>query len=90
MKYQTYLPHGYDFNAFTPIFDLKEKFEDTKSVIISPKSKKERQCNGQMKRNERANHDIQNNIKNTNDLATRTKQKTGVNSSAPEGEAVPI
>ena len=28
-----------------------------------------------MKRNERANHDIQNNIENTNDLATRTKQK---------------
>jgi hypothetical protein len=43
-----------------------------------------------MKGNERANHDIQNNIKNTNDLATRTKQKTVVNSSAPEGEAVPI
>ena len=43
-----------------------------------------------MKGNERANHDIHNNIKNTNDLATRTKQKTGVNSSAPEGEAVPI
>ena len=43
-----------------------------------------------MKRNVRANHDIQNNINNTNDLATRTKQKTGVSSSAPEGEAVPI
>jgi hypothetical protein len=43
-----------------------------------------------MKRNERANYDIQNNIKNTNDLATRTKQKTGVNSNAPEGEVVPI
>lgn len=90
MKYQTYLPHWYDFNAFTPIFDLEEKLEDTKSVIISPKSKKDRQCNGQMKRNKRVNHDIHNNIQNTNDLATRTKKKTGVNSSTPEGEAVPI
>ena len=39
---------------------------------------------------QRVNHDIHNNIQNTNDLATRTKKKTGVNSSTPEGEAVPI
>jgi hypothetical protein len=30
-----------------------------------------------MKGNKRENHDIHNNIQNTNDLATRTKQKTG-------------
>jgi hypothetical protein len=77
MKYQIYLPHGYDFNVVSTIFYLYEKFENTKLVIISPKSKKEIQCSGQIKRNKRANNDLNNTIQITNELAARAKQNTG-------------
>ena len=37
-----------------------EKFEDTKGIIGSRKSKKECQCNGQQKMDNRTNNDLQN------------------------------
>ena len=43
---------------------MKEEFEDTKGVIRIRKSKKDRQKNGQKKKEKRTNNDLQNiNIK---------------------------
>ena len=39
---------------------LDQEFEDTKRVIRIRKSKKERQRNGEKKRNKRTNNDLQN------------------------------
>jgi len=39
---------------------MKEKFEDTKGVIRIRKSKKDRQKNGQKKKEKRTSNDIQN------------------------------
>ena len=64
-------------------FVLKEEFEDTKGVIRIRKSK-DRQYNGQKKKNKRTNNDIQNIAHKTKDRVTRTQLKTGVNSGAPE------
>ena len=52
-------------------------FEDTKGVIISRKSKKDRQYNGQRKKDKRTNNDLQNVTQETKDRATRTPLKTG-------------
>ena len=52
---------------------------------ISRKSKKGRQCNGQKKKNK----DLQNTTQETNDWATRTPLKPGVNSGTQEELAVP-
>jgi len=52
------------------------KIEDTKGVIRSRKSKKNRQHNGQKKKNN--NKDLQHTTQNTQDTATRTPLKTGV------------
>jgi hypothetical protein len=53
----------------------EEEFEDTKGVIRIRKSMKERQQNGQKKKNKRTNNDLQNiRIK---DRVTRTLQNTG-------------
>jgi len=52
-------------------------FEDTKGVIISRKSKKDRQYNGQRKKDKRTNNDLQNVTHETKDRATRTPLKTG-------------
>jgi hypothetical protein len=41
------------------IFLQEEKFDDTKGVIKSRKSKKDRQYNGQKKKNKRTNNDLQ-------------------------------
>jgi hypothetical protein len=41
------------------IYLLKEEFEDTKRVIRICKSKKDRQHNGQKKKDKRTNNDIQ-------------------------------
>jgi hypothetical protein len=38
----------------------EEEFEDTKGVIIIRKSKKNRQHNGQMRKDRRTNNDLQN------------------------------
>jgi len=50
------------------------KYEDTKGVIRSHKSKKDGQYNGQ----KRTNNDLQNITQETKDQATRTPLKTGV------------
>ena len=66
-----------------------EEFEDTKGVIRIRKSKKGRQHNGQKKKDKRTNNDLQNIAHKTKDRVTRTPLKTGVNSDATEGLAVP-
>ena len=63
---------------------LSEMFEDTKGIIISRKSK-DRQHNGQKKKDKRTNHDLQNITYKTKDRVTRTPLKTGANSGVPEG-----
>jgi hypothetical protein len=62
-----------------------EIFEDTKGVIRIRKSKKDRQHNGQKKKDKRTNNDLQNTTHKPKDRATRTPLKTGVNLGAPEG-----
>jgi len=64
---------------------LIEEFEDTKWVIWSRKSKKDRQHNGQKKRDKRTNNDLQKILHKTKDWITQTPLKTGVNSGVPEG-----
>ena len=54
--------------------NMSEKFEDTKGVTRSRKSKKERQYNSQMKR---TNNDLQNIIQKTKYRATHTPLKPG-------------
>ena len=68
------------------MYSNQEEFEDTKGVMRIHKSKNNRQNNGQKKR------DKQRSTKHTHktkDRVTRTPLKTGVNSCAPEVEAVP-
>ena len=62
---------------------FKEMFEDTKGVIRSRKSK-ERQYNGQKKKDKRTKNNIQNTTQKTKDRATLTPQKTRVNSCTPD------
>jgi len=52
----------------------QEKIEDTKGVIRSRKSKKDRQYNGQTKW---TSNDLQNTTQKTKHWATRTPLKTG-------------
>jgi hypothetical protein len=63
---------------------MKERIADTKGVIKSRKSK-DRQHNGQKKKNKRTNNAIQNITQKTKDRATRTPLKQGMNSGNPEG-----
>ena len=62
---------------------LKEEFEDTKGVIRIRKSK-DRQHNGQTKKDLRTNNDLQNITHKTKDQVTRTPIKPGMNVGAPE------
>ena len=64
-------------------------FVDTKGVIRNRNSKKDRQHNGQKKKNKRTNNDLQNTTQKTKNQATWTPLKTLVNSDAPEGLALP-
>jgi hypothetical protein len=48
------------FKMITVNFRSEEEFEDTKGVIRSHKSKKDRQHIGQKKMDERTNNDLQN------------------------------
>ena len=60
-----------------------EKFEDTKRVIRSRKSRK---TNGQKKKGQKDTcNNLQNTTQKTKDRATRIPLKPGVNSGAPEG-----
>ena len=56
---------------------MKEEFEDTKGIIRIRKSKKDRQHNGQKKKDKRTNNDPQNITHKTTDRVTRTQLKTG-------------
>jgi hypothetical protein len=47
---------------------MKEEFEDTKGEIRIPKLKKDRQHNGQMKKNKRTNNVLQNTTQKTKDV----------------------
>ena len=68
----------------TSHFPDLEEFEHTKRVIWFRKSKY-RQRNGQSKRGNRRNNDLQNTTRKTTDQATRTPLKSVVNSGTPEG-----
>ena len=50
---------------------VQEKFEDTKGVIISLKSKKDKQYNEQKNNDKRTNNDLQNITQKTKDRAIR-------------------
>ena len=58
---------------------VRKKFEDTKGVIRSRKLK-DRQNQGQKKKDNRTNNDLQNITQETKDRAKRTLLKAGVNS----------
>jgi len=55
-----------------------EKFEDTKGVTSSRKSK-DRKYTGQKKKDRRTNNNIQNTTQKTIDRSTHAALKTGVN-----------
>jgi mannose-6-phosphate isomerase-like protein (cupin superfamily) len=55
----------------------QEEFEDTKGTIRNRISKKNRQHNGQKKKDKRTNNDIQNTSQKTKDRTTRIPLKTG-------------
>jgi hypothetical protein len=54
---------------------MKEEFEDTKGVIRIRKSKKNRQHNGQKKKDKRKNNDLQNITQKTKDRAIKVITK---------------
>ena len=54
---------------------MQEEFEDTKGVIRSRKSKKDRKHNGQTKMDKMTNNDLQNITHKTKDRVTRTPLK---------------
>ena len=51
---------------------LKKSFEDTKGVIISRKSKKDRQYNDQIRKDKKTKNDRQNTTQKTKDWETST------------------
>jgi hypothetical protein len=57
-------------------YNNKKEFEDTKGVIRVRKSKKDRQRNGQKKKDKRTNNDLQIITHKTKDLVTRPPIKT--------------
>ena len=69
---------------------FEEELEDTIGVTIIRKSK-DRQHNGQRKKNKTTNNDLQNIAHKTKDRVTRTPRtkNLGGNSGAPEELAVP-
>ena len=54
---------------------MKEEFEDTKGVIRIRKSKKNKQHNGQKKKDKRTNNDLQNITQKTKDRAIKVITK---------------
>ena len=50
-----------DIHVTNWIISLKDKFEDTKGLIRSGKSKKDRQYNGQQKKDKKIDNDLQKN-----------------------------
>ena len=67
------------------VYGLRKNWKYQKGKLRrSRKSKKDRQYSNQKKRGERTNNDLQNTTQKTKDRATRSPQKAGVNSCAPE------
>ena len=64
------------FNRYLELLTLWDKFEDTKGVIRSCKSKN-RQHSHQKKKDKRTNNDLQNTTHTTKDWATRTLLRAG-------------
>ena len=58
-------------------------FEDANRVNRSHNMKKNRQYNGQKKKDKRTNNDLQNITQKSKDRVTRTSLKAGVTSGAP-------
>jgi len=56
------------------MFSIQEEFEDTKGVIRIRKSKRDRQHNGQKKKNKRTNNNLQNITQKINDRATEPQK----------------
>jgi hypothetical protein len=64
---------------------MEEKFEDTKWVIRSCKSKKDRQCNDKQNKEERTNILYKKTLhRKVKGRVTRTTVQTGVNPYIPE------
>ena len=57
--------------------EYKKEFEDTKVVVRIRKSRKDRQNNGQKKKDNRTNNDLQNITHRTKDRATPPPFETG-------------
>jgi hypothetical protein len=64
------------------IIPPEEEFEDTKRIIRIHKSKKDKQHDGQKKKDTQL---FRKHTHNTKGLVTRTPYEPGVNSGAPEG-----
>jgi hypothetical protein len=67
----------------------QEKLKDTNGAIRSRKLKKDRQHNGQKKKDKRANNDKQNTAQKLKIEEYESHQQLRVNSCAPEGPVVP-
>jgi len=73
--YKSYIVVYLD-NKHIEIINNLQEFEDTKGVIRTRNSKKDRLCNGQKKIDKRTNNDLQNITQKTKDRVTRTPLKT--------------
>ena len=75
---------------YTPKYTvlLSEKFNNTQGVITSRISK-DRQYNGQEKKDKRTSNDLHNNIRKLKIEHHEPTQKPGMNSGGPEGEPDP-
>ena len=70
-------------------FAMQEEFEDNKRVICIRISKKNRQHNGYREKGQKDKQRSTKHTHKTKDRITRTPLKTGMNSGAPKGLAVP-
>ena len=68
---------------------VKETFKDIKMDNQNRKSKKNKQCNGQQKKETRANNNLQSYAQKTKERTTQAPIKIGVNYDVLEEEAVP-
>ena len=66
-----------DIHVANWIISLKDKFEDNKGLIRSDKSKKDRQYNGQQKKDKKVDNDLQKTTQKTKVWVTRTSLKSG-------------
>ena len=67
------------------VLSQQEEVEDTKGLMRIRTSKKDRQHNGQKKKNKGTNNDLQNTTHKNKDRTKQTPLKTRVKSGAPEG-----